>query len=229
MTVNNGNVLNENIEIFIRNDLTAKIADEYQKVYDAATEDDLTSFHSEVYIKYQFRDAFYDLPINIETVRELLKKDNALEEAYQFYLADNKDGQVYLVLYDYLDRVECDYLAGLVHEKVKAEYSEFINEVIKLPPKEIVEEAYKIATLTEINIIFEPEISEFNKEQLTALLSIDDPLWGVYREWQSLDITFMDEIMNVIREMADFQMAENEAENYDITSSFDEQDDGLEP
>ena len=214
-----------------RDSLNEKIKLEAKTVFNAATEDDLTSFHSEVEIKHKIRDELLEISMTDEMVQALMIKDNVLDEVYRFYRDESKDNQVFLAVFEYLEKAEHDYLAERVFDRVKLEYEAYIDEVKQKPVDKIIDEAYKISIMYDIHISLEPETSKFSTERLRALHSLDDPLWSLHHEWQRRDLTHMDDIKDVIFDVADNQAREN-AENEIDPDPFgldDEAEDGQEP
>jgi len=214
-----------------RDDLNEKIKLEAKTVFNTATEDDLANINSEVEIKHKIRDELFDISMTDEMVQALTIKDNVLDEVYRFYRDESKDNQVFLAVFEYLEKAEHEYLAERVFDRVKLEYEAYVDEVKQKPVDKIIDEAYKISIMYDIHISLEPETSKFSTERLRALYSLDDPLWSLHHEWQRRDLTHMDDIKDVIFDVADKQAREN-AENEIDPDPFgidDEAEDGQEP
>jgi hypothetical protein len=214
-----------------RNDFNDKIRREAKEIFDLASEDDLTNFHSEVEIKTKLRDELLDASMTDETVQALWAKGNVLESAYRFFTEESKDNQVHLAMFEYLEKTEHEYLAEKVFDMVKAEYESYIDEVKKMPPEKIVDEAYKISILYDIYISLDPDTSSVSAERLRALHSIDKPLWCLYHTWMKRDITYMDDITDVIKDVANERIAENAKSSFDVDYNpfeYDEVEDGQE-
>jgi len=213
-----------------RSDIDAKIKREAKSVYDAASADDLTNFHSEASIKCQLRDDLLDISMTDEMLAALSAMQNPLEDAYRFYCASDKMNQTYLAMFEFLDKVEHDFVADKLYNIVKTEYDTYLNKVKAMPPDEIIKEAYKITTLYDIQIMFDPETSTLSTEQMKAICSLDDPLWCMYNEWQRRDITHMDDIADAVKDVADKQAAElNESKVDPIIAPDCETEEGYEP
>jgi hypothetical protein len=191
-----------------RDSLNEKIIIEAKKVFDSATEDDLTSFYSEVEIKHKLRDALCDTSMTSEMIQALYIKDDVLDEAYLFYKEKGRDNQVYLAVWEYLEQAEKEYLTDRIYDRIKIEYDAYINEVKKMPPENIIDEAYKLTIFYEFLCAFEGE-HRFNEVQLKALLSFDNPLLSLYHEWQRRDWTMQDDIKDVIKDTAHERTKEN--------------------
>jgi len=211
-----------------RQELNEKIEREYKAVYNATTEGDLDAFHSEVQCKAQLRFELQDIFLSDEAVQALFIKDNALEEAYQFYLESDRVGEFFLTATDYAEKAERDYLAFRAFDRVKLEYEDFIDSVKEMPVNKIIDEAYKITIMHDLHIHLEPETSSFSIERLRALHSLDSPLWSLYHEWQRRDWTHSEDINDVIMSVADENAAENKENNFEDEEDL-ETEEGYEP
>ncbi len=210
-----------------RESLNEKIKREAEAVFATASEGDLTGFHSEVELKQRIRDELHEIFMSEEMVQALTVKDNVLDDAYRFYLEENKDNQVFLAVFEYLEKAEHDYLAERVFDRAKLAYEDYVDEVKTLKPQEIIDAAYKLTTLYDIYISLEPiDESSLTTKQLRGLMSLDNPLFELYDEWQSRDDSRMDEIKDVIIETADERAAEIAVPGYEDESDAE---DGLEP
>jgi hypothetical protein len=219
-----------------RDDLNEKIKREAKEVFDSASTDDLTGFHSEVEIKHQLLGALRDTSMTDETVQALWIKDNVLDSVYRFFVEESKDNQIHLAVWEYLDKAERAYLAERVFDRAKLEYEDYVDRVKEMPPEKIIDEAYKLTILYDLHISLEPETSKFSAEQLKALLSLDSPLWSLYNEWQRRDVTYLYDMKDVIEDVADEQAAMIEDESYEIDPDpfgqrelLSEDEDELEP
>jgi hypothetical protein len=199
-----------------RDDLNEKMEREAKDVFASASTDDLTSLHSEVEIKYQLRNALRDTSMTDEMVQALYIKDDILDDAYRFFTKESKDNQVYLAVWEYLDKAERAYLAERVFDRVKLEYEDFVDKVKGMPPEKIIGEAYRLTMLYDLHISLNPYTSNLSTERLKALHSLDSPLWSLYNEWQRRDFTYMDDIKDVIFDVAGKQTAEVEEKSYEI-------------
>jgi hypothetical protein len=216
-----------------RDELNEKIELEYKKVFASATEDDLTSFHSEVEIKCQLRYALRDIYMTDEMVQALYIKDDVLDDAYRFFKEESKDNQVHLAVFEYLEQAEKEYLIDRVYDCMKAEYDAYVDEVKKMPPEKIIDEAYKLTIFHEFLCAFDGE-PRMTAEQLKAIMTFDEPLWSFYYEWQRRDWTMQDDIRDGIRDTADEQAAENANSEYELDPNpfgldDEEAEDGQEP
>jgi len=199
-----------------RDSLNERIKREAKDVFDSASLDDLTNLHSGVEIKHQLRNELCDIFMSDEMIQALTLKDNVLDDAYRFYLKEHKDNQVFLAVFDYLEKQEHDYLAERVFDRAKLAYEEYVDEVKKMPPEKIIDEAYKLTMMYDLHISLDPVTSNYTTEQLKGLMSCASPLWSLYDEWQRRDWTYMDDIKDVITDVADREAAEIEDNDYGI-------------
>lgn len=70
-----------------------------------------------------------------------------------------------------------------LQDNIAREQAEFLEELKQLPPGEIIDRAYEIASRNEICLILENE--NFSKEQRRVLSSIQNPVKSFYQEWLS--------------------------------------------
>jgi hypothetical protein len=214
-----------------RDDLNKKIESEARRVFYSASSDDLSGFRSEAEIKHRIRNGLRSIFMSDETVQALISKDNVLDDAYRFYLEEGKDDQVFLSVFDYLEKEEHDYLAERMFDRVKLEYEDYVDEVKKMPPEKIIDEARKLTMMYDLRAGLDPETSDFSTDRLKALMSFASPLRSLYDDRQRCGT---DDIKDVIAETADERAAENEAADFDIDrglfgSDEEEVEDGQEP
>lgn len=77
-------------------------------------------------------------------------------------------------------------LTTKVCNKLDNEYKEFIEKILKTEPKNIVDNAYKIAIMQEfIDMFFGTE--RYSKYELTALLEKENSLEFLYDDWENAD------------------------------------------
>lgn len=210
-----------------RDELNEKILHEAKAVFDVATEDDLTSFHSEVEVKHKIRNELLGIYMTDEMVHALHTTDNVLDDAYKLYLELDYEEHVHLAVLEYLDKAERRYLADRVYDRVKSEYDSCVDDIKQMPPEKIVEEMYILTTLYDIHISLDPESSSFSVEQLKALLTLEAPLlWNLYNEWMRRDWTYMDQLKATIIDVANCCASEHtDCSSYAEHGNFD----GLEP
>ena len=81
--------------------------------------------------------------------------------------------------------------------KIHEEHNQFLSEIEKLPPKEIIFKAYEICYREEfVNIL---ENTEFSDEFTKKLLAMQNPISFLYNEWLGFDSGVWDMLENVIR------------------------------
>ncbi|MCI8521257.1 MAG: DUF3848 domain-containing protein [Clostridia bacterium] len=94
-------------------------------------------------------------------------------------------------------------LQNLLYERLEKEYNEFIEDLKKLPPEEIIEESYKKVIRDDIIMSFEGDDVYLDKEQLIALLKCKHPLYECYEAWMDTDYSYMDMLRDAISQGAD--------------------------
>lgn len=98
-------------------------------------------------------------------------------------------------------------------EKASKEQSEYMAELQKMTPEQIIERCYETVMREDIFLTFEYERSEpkLTDEQVKALLNMKYPVANCYDEWQKTDVTYMDRIQETIDTYTN-ELAEKEAD-----------------
>jgi len=181
--------------------------------------------YSEYDVKAIILEALYNAPMSDEIIQALFLQGSVLGDVYGL-LIEKGYGEFYEAAFEYIEKTEHDYLAERVFDRVLLEYEDFVDEMKMKPPEKIIDEAYKISIMYDLYISLDPCTSNFSTEQLRALHSLDSPLWELYNEWQRRDFTHMDDIKDVITDVADEQTGENQDMDFE---DEDELEDGYEP
>lgn len=108
-----------------------------------------------------------------------------------------------------MERIEerTEELMRLLYEKAKFEYETFINDIMKLSPKEIINKASEI-TIKE-NIVDILENVEFSYDQAFALNELAHPLHSMYLNWIETEDDIMYQIEDSIRSLSSNIVKEN--------------------
>jgi hypothetical protein len=88
-----------------------------------------------------------------------------------------------------------------LYSKLSAEYEAFIENLKSLPPQEIIEAAYEKVFKEEILSCLEYGVNLSNRE-ISALLTLDNPLDGLYRNWLHTDVSYTDDLTDSIHGFA---------------------------
>ena len=81
--------------------------------------------------------------------------------------------------------------------KIHEEQEQYLAEIEKLTPQEIIYKAYEICYREEfINII---DNAEFSDELMQSLLELPNPIAQIYEEWLHTDVGVWDILEDVIR------------------------------
>lgn len=216
-----------------KDDLNDKIDREVERLAADGGKAVKESASSENLEKMNFRNILYNIPMTDEMVRALYAKHDVVDELYGLSFALKDAGSYYDFVYCYVLEAEHDYLANQLYGRLLLENEEYLAKVRTLPAGDIIGEAYKITMMHDIRIAFAPGTLGLSTEQLKAFLSLDSPLESLYQEWRSCDITYENDINDVIFEEAGKLAAKNR-ENSPITaddfvSHGQDADDGLEP
>lgn len=98
----------------------------------------------------------------------------------------------------------------LLWEKAQKEQSEYVEELKRLPPEQIIDKAYEKTMRDDILITFED--NRLSDKQVEALVKLDYPIAACYEKWQDTDVTYMDRLFEVVDDYADDLVKESEAE-----------------
>lgn len=81
--------------------------------------------------------------------------------------------------------------------KIHEEHEQFLAEIEKLPPKEIIFKAYEICYREEFVMMLES--TEYSDETMTKLLEVPNPIGVLYDEWLHYDCSICEMLEDVIR------------------------------
>ena len=85
-------------------------------------------------------------------------------------------------------------------EKASKEQSEYMAELQKMTPEQIIERCYETVMREDILLTFEYECNDpkLTDEQIKALLKMKYPVDACYNAWQKSDVTYMDRIQETV-------------------------------
>ena len=83
-----------------------------------------------------------------------------------------------------------------LYEKVSAEMEAYENELLAMPPEEILEHAYAYATKQDIVLALEEH--DLSEKQARALLQCDNALEAIFDRWEHTEMAYMDTIRDMI-------------------------------
>ncbi len=101
------------------------------------------------------------------------------------------------------EKLSEEKLQNLLYTRLETEYTEFIEDLKKLPPEKIIEESYKKVIRDDILMSFEGDDIYLDREQLIALLRCKHPLYECYEAWTDTDYSYMDMLRDAICDGAD--------------------------
>ena len=82
--------------------------------------------------------------------------------------------------------------------KIRTEQEQYLAEIEKLPPKEIIYKAYEICYREEFAGMLEN--TEYSDETMEKLLEYPNPVGILYDEWLGMDCSVCEMLENIIRE-----------------------------
>lgn len=99
-------------------------------------------------------------------------------------------------------------------EKASKEQSEYMADLQKMTPEQIIESCYETVMREDILLTFEYECNspQLSDEQVKALLKMKYPIDACYNAWQKSDVTYMDRIQETVDKFSEKE-AEKEKEN----------------
>lgn len=92
-----------------------------------------------------------------------------------------------------------DYVE-LLYEKVQAEYDNFIEELKRMTPEQVIEKAYE--KVAKENMVMAIQDKELTPSEAKALCREKYPLDRMYREWLDTDVSEMQMLKDSIDETA---------------------------
>lgn len=81
--------------------------------------------------------------------------------------------------------------------KIHEEHEQYLAEIEKLPPKEIIFKAYEICYREELICMLEN--TEYAEETMEKLLEVPNPVGMLYDEWLHMDCSVCEMLEDVIR------------------------------
>ena len=106
--------------------------------------------------------------------------------------------------------MDTEQLNQTLYDKMAAEQAEFHSWLLEQKPEEIINHAYEYSMRADI--LVEMEALDLPAEQAAALLASPTPMADVYRQWGKVETHHMEDIRDVIEELADSRLeAQREA------------------
>lgn len=105
-----------------------------------------------------------------------------------------------------MDAIE---LNAALYAKMEAEMTDFANWLLKQPPEVILNHAIEYATKFDIVSIM--ETTEFSAEKARALLSLEEPLDAIYKDYGESSSNSLDVLVSFIEDNADELLSANQA------------------
>ena len=105
--------------------------------------------------------------------------------------------------------MDAEQLNQALYDKMAAEQERFKHDLLGLSMEEALNHAYEYAMRQDI--LAEMEMLELPADQAAALLTSPTPLADVYQKWSDVETRHMEDIRDVIEELADTQVKDREA------------------
>ena len=91
-------------------------------------------------------------------------------------------------------------LNTLLYQKMFAEQERYRQYLLTLPPEEILHNAYEYTTKEDI--VLSLEYNDLTDKQCQALLKSRSPLEDVFRTWEKMESSHMEEVQSAIEDRA---------------------------
>lgn len=102
-------------------------------------------------------------------------------------------------------------LRNTLWKKVASEQTQYIEDLKKLSPEEIIDKAYEKILRDDILMIFEDDC--LSDKQVAALVKLDYPLSACYEAWMDTDYSHMEMLRDTIDDYAKKLVDEKKQEN----------------
>ena len=100
-------------------------------------------------------------------------------------------------------------LNAALYAKMEAEMTDFANWLLKQPPEVILNHAIEYATKFDIVSIM--ETTDLSEEKARALLSLEEPLDAIYKDYGESSSNSLDVLVSFIEDKADELLSANQA------------------
>lgn len=108
--------------------------------------------------------------------------------------------------------MDAEQLNQDLYDKMAAEQERFKHVLLGMSPEEVLTHAYEYAMREDI--LAEMEELDLPADQAAALLALPYPLADVYREWGKVETHHMEDIRDVIEELASTRVKDREPTCY---------------
>jgi hypothetical protein len=108
--------------------------------------------------------------------------------------------------------MDAEQLNQDLYDKMAAEQERFKHVLLGMSPEEVLTHAYEYAMREDI--LAEMEELDLPADQAAALLALPYPLADVYREWGKVETHHLEDIRDVIEELASTQVKDREPTCY---------------
>ena len=93
-------------------------------------------------------------------------------------------------------------LAAKLYQTMQTEYTDYLEQVEKMSPEDIIQQAYGIVTRADILMLFEDErlTDTLTKGQLETACHLSSPLEWLYQSWLKVETNYMEELGDCLSE-----------------------------
>ena len=102
-----------------------------------------------------------------------------------------------------------DELTDALSDKMRAEQTQFREELLKMPPEDILNNAYDYWAREDI--ILAAEEQNLSDAQLSALLKLENPLKETYRIFQDTERDMLEPALDSLERLADAELRSGES------------------
>lgn len=133
-----------------------------------------------------------NIPLNPPQINTMCQCDSMLKVAdeYSSYLKTKASPDYTQLAHFFIDNIYFETRVKLLWNRISKENENYHERILTLPPKDIIDSAYEIATKNDI--VLSIENIPLSTQQIDALLTIDHPLDAIYQEWMDSDASYME-------------------------------------
>lgn len=104
-----------------------------------------------------------------------------------------------------------------VYEKMSVEYDDLLDNIKKMPPQDIIDNAYQI--VMKQDMLFMMDKHFLDESQLRLLLDSETPLDDLYQDWLEKDCTYLEDVEQSIADYLDRELKIQATEKYSKPNS----------
>lgn len=147
------------------------------------------------------RSELYSIPIHPPQIDAMYECSSLLQAAdilYESHVKKNAVPSYNKLAYFFIDTVYRETRLNRLLDRMNRENEVYQGNLMKQPPEKIIESAAEIAVRNDIIFLFEN--NEMSSEQIDTLLTLENPLKEIYKQWTDTETIYMD----ILREVMEF-------------------------